>query len=83
MSNSACDHVPSGASIYPLTVRQDMARVTETVDFSPFYLNAREHLKQIYEAANNKKYEDALLIVNELVADVRQLQIALLSYTEK
>lgn len=59
-----------------------MARVTETVDFSPFYIGAQQHLKELYIAANDKKFEEALMIVNELIADVRQLQIALRSYVE-
>ena len=82
MLNSACEVALSGALIYPLIVRQDMVRVTETVDFSPFYISAQQHLKELYVAANDKKFEEALLIVNELIADVRQLQIALLSHVD-
>ena len=59
-----------------------MVRVTEPVDFSLFYSSAQQHLKELYVAANDKKFEAALLIVNELVADVRQLQIALLSHVD-
>lgn len=51
----------------------------EKLDYTPHYLNAKKHLNEIYQLLNNNKLSEGLVLLDELFADVRMMQLAVKS----
>lgn len=52
------------------------------MDYSPYYLEAKKKLDEAYDALKTNQYETAALLLEEAVAEVRLMKIAVKSHVE-
>lgn len=56
--------------------------MTTKLDYSLFYLEAKKKLNEAYELLKKHKYEEAALLLDDTVAEVRLMKIAVKSHVE-
>ena len=52
----------------------------EAIDYTPFYLVAEKKLQQTYTTLKNNHYKEAAMLLDDLLAEVRLLQVAVKSH---
>jgi CRISPR/Cas system CSM-associated protein Csm2 small subunit len=51
----------------------------EKLNFAEHYLKASKELRQVYEEANDQKFEESANKINDIIVELRLLRAAILS----
>lgn len=54
----------------------------DRIDYTPFYILADKKMQELYEVLKKNNHKEALFLIDDLLAEVRLMQVAIKSHTE-